>query len=252
MTPADYRDGRAWDLAAAIPLMALCLLASSGFAIMIVHEWPSLHDGATLLVVASQMCSTVFLLFQAGLLLVRRLPIAKAQGSAPRRWAVIGANFAFLMLLVPKAAPTPLMASVSSVLVLMGTACSIYTLGWLGKSFAVFPQARQLVRQGPYRFVRSPTLHCRTGVCFRIGAAVSTALELADRFGRLAAPASSNALRREGPGSDLYVVQGLQASYRTADTVPLLIAGVVKRPVTEGCENVMFCGGRFARDGGDI
>jgi protein-S-isoprenylcysteine O-methyltransferase Ste14 len=156
MTPADYRDGRAWDLAAAIPLMALCLLASSGFAIMIVHEWPSLHDGATLLVVASQVCSTVFLLFQAGLLLVRRLPIAKAQGSAPRIWAVIGANFAFLMLLVPKAAPTPLMASVSSVLVLMGTACSIYTLGWLGKSFAVFPQARQLVTQGPYRFVRHP------------------------------------------------------------------------------------------------
>lgn len=156
MTPADYRDGRAWDLGAAIPLIALCLLASSGFVIMIVHEWPSLHDGATLLVVASQVCSTVFLLFQAGLLLVRRLPIAKAQGSAPRIWAVIGANFAFLMLLVPRAAPTPLMASVSSVLVLMGTACSIYTLGWLGKSFAVFPQARQLVTQGPYRFVRHP------------------------------------------------------------------------------------------------
>ncbi len=106
--------------------------------------------------VASQVCSTVFLLFQAGLLLVRRLPVAKAQGSAPRIWAVIGANFAFLMLLVPKAAPTPLMASVSSILMLMGTACSIYTLCWLGKSFAVFPQARQLVTQGPYRFVRHP------------------------------------------------------------------------------------------------
>ena len=156
MKVANFRNGRAWDLAAAIPLIGLCLLASSGFAIMIGREWPPHLDGSTLLVMASQVCSAAFLLFQAGLLCVRRLPIAKAPGLAPKIVALIGANFSFLILLIPKAPPAPMLAAASSLLILIGTGCSIFTLTWLGKSFAILPQARKLVTSGPYRFVRHP------------------------------------------------------------------------------------------------
>ena len=37
-----------------------------------------------------------------------------------------------------------------------GLAFSVYSLGWLGRSFGVVPQARKLVRSGPYRYVRHP------------------------------------------------------------------------------------------------
>ncbi len=151
-----FRNGRAWDLLAAMPLIVLCLFAAVGFIIMIARQWPVRLDTASLLLLLSRLCSAGFLTFQAVLLVIRRLPVARALGAAPRLWALIGANFTFLVLLVPQAHPSPVLASVSSLLMVVGTVSSIWTLCWLGKSFAIFPQARKLVTEGPYRRVRHP------------------------------------------------------------------------------------------------
>ena len=156
MNLKHFCNGRAWDLLAATPLIGLCLFAAAGFVIMIFRQWPVPLDTASVLLLISRLCSAGFLVFQAVLLTIRRLPVARAPGVAPRLWALLGANFTFLILLVPHAHPSPVLASVSSLLMVVGTAGSIWTLCWLGKSFAIFPQARKLVTDGPYRRVRHP------------------------------------------------------------------------------------------------
>jgi protein-S-isoprenylcysteine O-methyltransferase Ste14 len=40
--------------------------------------------------------------------------------------------------------------------VLVGTTLTIWSLGTLGRSFGIFPEARSLVVRGPYRWVRHP------------------------------------------------------------------------------------------------
>ena len=109
-----------------------------------------------LLLLISRLCSAGFLVFQAVLLTIRRLPVARVPGVAPRLWALMGANFTLLVLLIPQAHPSPVLASASSLLMVVGTAGSIWTLCGPGKSFAIFPQARKLVTDGPYRWVRHP------------------------------------------------------------------------------------------------
>jgi protein-S-isoprenylcysteine O-methyltransferase Ste14 len=151
-----FRNSKAWDFLAATPLIVLCLFGAAGFIIMIYRQWPVPQGVPSVLLLVSRLCSAGFLAFQAALLMVRRLPVARMPGIAPRVWALLGANFTFLILLVPLAHPSPLLASVSSLLMVIGAASSIWTLTSLGKSFAIFPQARNLVTDGPYRWVRHP------------------------------------------------------------------------------------------------
>jgi len=148
------QNSRWWDFAAAMPVFLLCLFGAAGFGIQIIRQWYGNTGSA--LIIASEVTGAIFLLFQAGLLCVRRLPVAKAAGLAPRVWALIGANFTYLLVLVPKATPIPALAAVSNLLMLVGTTGSVFTLFWLGKSFAILPQARKLVTGGPYKWVRHP------------------------------------------------------------------------------------------------
>ena len=150
------QDTKLWDLAAAAPLVILCIFAAIGFAITIHRQWSSAFDLANSLRIGSEFTSAAFLLLQAVMLCIRRLPVSKASGIAPRLWAIAGANFSYLLLLLPRTLPTPMEAFVSSVLLLVGTVGSILTLMWLRRSFAIFPQARKLVTTGPYSFVRHP------------------------------------------------------------------------------------------------
>ncbi len=45
---------------------------------------------------------------------------------------------------------------VANVIIIIGIVLSIYALGSLGKSFSIIPQARRLIKTGPYRVVRHP------------------------------------------------------------------------------------------------
>ena len=153
---SSLTNTRLWDFAAAVPLVVLCLLAAIGFAITIHRQWPSVFNLPNGLRIGSEFASAIFLLLEAVMLCIRRLPVSKASGIAPRLWAIVGANFTYLLLLLPRVLPTPMEALASSVLLLIGTAGSILTLTWLGRSFAILPQAREMVTTGPYKFVRHP------------------------------------------------------------------------------------------------
>jgi len=150
------KDSRLWDFAAASPTTIQCLFGAAGFAILI-HRQLSEHANLALgLRIASEISSILFLLFQVLLICIRSLPSAKAAGLAPRLWAILGSTFSYLVLLLPKIIPTPTESILSSILILTGTAASIWVLTSLRRGFSIFPQARVLVTTGPYRIVRHP------------------------------------------------------------------------------------------------
>ncbi|MGH6828292.1 MAG: methyltransferase family protein [Rhizomicrobium sp.] len=148
------QDSRFRDLLCGLPLMLFCGFGLAGFVIQLPHQLRAAHPDYSLIL--TECASGLFLALQLILLLIRRLPCAKAQGYAPRLWALAGANFGYALLLLPKMPLGGGPAFVSLFLVLAGTLGSVAVLGWLGRGFSIFPQARQLVRNGPYAFVRHP------------------------------------------------------------------------------------------------
>ena len=147
-------DSRIYDLIMGAPLILFCAFALSGFAIIMPAQLRAPSPDYALIV--TEAVTGVFLAMQLILVCLRRLPLAKAPGLAPRAWAFLGANFGYAILLLPRVHLGPVMASVSAAIVVAGTAGSLITLAWLGRSFAILPQARQLVTVGPYALVRHP------------------------------------------------------------------------------------------------
>jgi len=146
---------RRWDLLAALPLILWCMVGIAGFGIQIYREWPVTGFHAWLQVVV-QSAGALYLGQKIYLLSVRRLPLLRLAGKSVRAFTLLAANFDLTLLLLPKMQPSSVAAMMSTLLLLGGTVSSIFVLRALGKSFAIFPQARSLVTAGPYRFVRHP------------------------------------------------------------------------------------------------
>src|SRR5579871_639557 len=163
-----WRDSRAWDVVAGLPLVLLCLFGIAGVVIQLHRQWPAAGDAVSWISIAAQIVAALFLAMQMVLTLTRRLPLAKSPGLAPRLWALIGANSSYVLLLLPRESGTPATAILSAVLTLFGTLGSALVLVWLGRGFAILPQARQLVRHGPYRLVRHPLYFCEQIALFGV------------------------------------------------------------------------------------
>jgi protein-S-isoprenylcysteine O-methyltransferase Ste14 len=148
------RDSRLYDLLMGSPLILLSGFALAGFAILVPQQLGAVPPDYALIV--TEAVTGLFLALQLVLVCVRRLPVKKACGIAPKLWALAGANFGYALLLLPRAPLGPLMAGLSTVIVVCGTTGSIVTLAHLGKAFAILPQARMLVTGGPYAYVRHP------------------------------------------------------------------------------------------------
>jgi protein-S-isoprenylcysteine O-methyltransferase Ste14 len=147
-------DSRAYDLLMASPLILFCGFALAGFAILIPQQLRV--PAPNLALIVTEVVTGLFLALQLVLVCVRRLPSGKASGFLPRVWGLVGANFGYTVLLLPRASLGVFAAGLSTALVVIGTAGSIVTLLWLGKAFAILPQARALVTTGPYAYVRHP------------------------------------------------------------------------------------------------
>jgi protein-S-isoprenylcysteine O-methyltransferase Ste14 len=150
---------RWWDRISVLPLVAWSLLGAAGFFIQIARQWPA-ADFAGVLRIASELSSLVFLVQQALLLCIRRPPVLRVVSVVARFWALVGAYLALSILLLPKAEIGASQALMSSILLLTGTAGSITALFTLGRSYAIFPQARMLKTGGLYRLVRHPLYVC--------------------------------------------------------------------------------------------
>ncbi|HEY5237719.1 MAG TPA: isoprenylcysteine carboxylmethyltransferase family protein [Rhizomicrobium sp.] len=151
------RNKKLYDLAAASPLIVWYGYAIAHMLPQIVAQIASApRSFQTILPAASQIVTIVFLGLQITLFLIRRVPMSKAEGWMPRAAALVGSNLLLALLAIPRVTLSPTMTIFSSLFVLAGTAGAIWSAMWLGRSFAIFPQARALVTGGPYRFVRHP------------------------------------------------------------------------------------------------
>jgi protein-S-isoprenylcysteine O-methyltransferase Ste14 len=147
-------DSRMYDLLMASPQIAFSSFAVAGFAIVIPQQWCAASANGSFLF--SEAVTAIFLGMQLVLVCIRRLPIRKVDGFFPKAWAFVAANLGYALLLIPRANLGQVMVKLSTFIVVAGTLGSMIALIYLGRAFAILPQARMLVRSGPYAYVRHP------------------------------------------------------------------------------------------------
>jgi protein-S-isoprenylcysteine O-methyltransferase Ste14 len=109
--------------------------------------WPTL---------LSSVCLFLFYLALWWLMLNRPAPTARTDGVLPSLVAFAGG---YLPWAIPLLAPGGTSASqslLSALLIVTGTTLMVVAISHLGRSFSIVPQARSLVRTGPYAIVRNP------------------------------------------------------------------------------------------------
>lgn len=90
-------------------------------------------------------------------LTIRRMPPrTSASGWEPRAVAIGGTFTLILLLWVPSGTPSAAVLTAANLLMILGLAGSLWSLHFLGRSFAVMASARELVTGGPYGLVRHP------------------------------------------------------------------------------------------------
>ena len=148
------RDSRMYDLLMGSPLIVFAGFALAGFAIVIPQQWraPSVNYP----LIFSEGITAIFLAVQLVLVCIRRLPIRKVSGFFPKAWAFVAANLGYAILLFPRVNLSQFMVKLSTLIVVVGTLGSVIALIYLGRAFAILPQARMLVRAGPYARLRHP------------------------------------------------------------------------------------------------
>jgi protein-S-isoprenylcysteine O-methyltransferase Ste14 len=116
------------------------------------------NDNVDFLRVAAKALVIAFNILVAWLIIIRSHPVAKARGWQPRISAIMGSNLFYLGLpfISSKTDLPPWLFAASGVLIISGGIATIYSLSYLGRSFSIMAQARRLVTDGPYRFVRHP------------------------------------------------------------------------------------------------
>lgn len=124
-----------------------------------VHEDPAPWGHADFgLIVATlaRVSQWIFVALLGALPFVRHRPIAKSNEVLPRLAALITVLIPPFCILLPRA---PANLAFNLMAVLLGLAASVLAvvaLSFLGRSYSVMPEARRLVRSGPYALVRHP------------------------------------------------------------------------------------------------
>jgi protein-S-isoprenylcysteine O-methyltransferase Ste14 len=157
---SEFRRTKSYDLVTATPLIAWYLLA-------LVRQMPltwirvadlvqgriGLLDFLQLLALAGSFVLIFVLMY---LLVVRRTPERRMQGVWPRLVAVGGTFLGNAILLLEPVRLSLLLQITADLLIISGAAGSLIAVSWLGRSFALMPEARQLVTNGPYALIRHP------------------------------------------------------------------------------------------------
>jgi protein-S-isoprenylcysteine O-methyltransferase Ste14 len=156
--PPAYRLG---DYAL-FALLWLVALANGGDAVSDARagDWPAaLHH----LVVA------VAVGINALLFLIRGPAVVRGQGMVPKLVAIVGSWMVPPLALLPLTWEAGWMLNATTIAIVAAYAFIVWALLTLRRSFSVFPEARQLIRSGPYRLVRHPLyaayILCYLAIC---------------------------------------------------------------------------------------
>jgi protein-S-isoprenylcysteine O-methyltransferase Ste14 len=143
------------ELLILVPILSLLLVA--GVAALGSQVSSGEFDGISgALAGVHSVLKLAFYVLMVTLLLVRKG--ARTAGPARRASvaAYVGTFTPFLLIANGDHRAGAGLTAVAVVVTTVGLVSSVYALGWLGRSFGVVPQARELVRSGPYRYVRHP------------------------------------------------------------------------------------------------
>jgi protein-S-isoprenylcysteine O-methyltransferase Ste14 len=103
----------------------------------------------------SSFCLAIFYML-LGLLIMTRAPAkAQAEGPLPRIAGIVGTYLPWTITFLGKT-DHALSNLLSAAFVLTGTIMMLITVRHLGRSFSLVPQARSVVKTGPYRWIRHP------------------------------------------------------------------------------------------------
>jgi len=103
-----------------------------------------------------QVVAGLGLLIMAGLVLMRRPAVATRPGLMLKLIALVGSWMAIPLVLLPLTWRPDWMLIGSTTILFVGDIFVVWALLTLRYSFSVFPEARRLIRHGPYQLVRHP------------------------------------------------------------------------------------------------
>jgi len=109
--------------------------------------WPAL---------LSSLCLFLFYLTLCWLIVQRPSPAARTDSIMPTLTAFVGTYFPWTIVLVAPGAASAGRDVLSAALLVIGAVLMVVVIFYLGRNFSIVPQARGLVRTGPYAVVRHP------------------------------------------------------------------------------------------------
>jgi len=154
------QETKYYDAIAALPLILWFAYGALQLRAVLAGDWGRIAGGTATLFVWVQffalLAAASFDLLLVHVLAVRDRPIARSQGVLPRAFGVIGTFMGVSILQLPVAPLTLPMQIFAAILIGLGSLGSLLVLTRLGKSFSILPEARKLVTDGPYAWVRHP------------------------------------------------------------------------------------------------
>lgn len=155
-----FQNTKAYDLAAIVPLIVWYGSSALQQLPDLIRKFANASalniDVNFIVSVLAEVGSFIFVIMILIFLVLRSPVRARAKGLAPSIVATLGAFFAVTVVWLPRVELGFAMSMVSLMLILTGIVFSTYTMLFLGRSFSIMPQARELVISGPYALVRHP------------------------------------------------------------------------------------------------
>jgi protein-S-isoprenylcysteine O-methyltransferase Ste14 len=128
--------------------------------VLFVLQWSTLDIAFKPLRFAAILANVLFMLTLMSLTVLRAKPIQSLTTLNARIMAIIGTGLPLSLGMLPLADFPPIVTVISIATIGLGCGLAIWTAFWLGRSFSIAPQARQLVVGGAYSIVRHPLYLC--------------------------------------------------------------------------------------------
>jgi protein-S-isoprenylcysteine O-methyltransferase Ste14 len=128
--------------------------------VLFVLQWPDLEIPFKPLRFAALLANAIFLFTLLSLTVLRSKPIQSFTTLNARLMAVLGTCLPLSLSMLPLPELPPIVTVISIAMIGLGCGLAIWTAFWLGRSFSIAPQARQLVIGGAYSVVRHPLYLC--------------------------------------------------------------------------------------------
>jgi protein-S-isoprenylcysteine O-methyltransferase Ste14 len=160
MNFAALEKTKVYDFVMAVPLMLWFGRAAVKVRPALAWDANTILDGRgdamTVLHFSGLAASLLFNLLLIWLLVARDVPRKKSTGLLPRLCAIAGTFLSVGILQLDQAQLSLPLQLAAQILTLAGGLGSVLVLWRLGQSFSVMPEARALVREGPYAYARHP------------------------------------------------------------------------------------------------